>query len=238
MVNRDDFKSFSEAISKHNIIWDVIFDCIGYRPEQVKQTINIFGASTKHYVFLSSDFAIPFYNNPSNNLQEFGYTQYGLNKKLCEEIIVGNNILPWTIFRSCHVYGVGSLLGCFPEHIRDKKLIETIVEFGKVQLVDSGKYIQQPLYVDDLIRILIGCIDNKHTKGNIYTLSGPSTIYSNYYYLLLGELLKKNVVIENISGNQFLLTHPDQILFLQDRIYDDTSKLRLSNPPCSMYRNP
>src|ERR1044071_2395455 len=55
-ADRHDHAAFEKAIENANQNWDLVVDCIGYEPADVKQDVSVFRNCAKHLVFISTDF--------------------------------------------------------------------------------------------------------------------------------------------------------------------------------------
>ena len=130
-----------------------------------------------------------------------------------------------TIFRPGHIYGPGFLLGCFPEHSRQKDLIGHILAGRPVRLVGMGTYIIHPIYVDDLADTMIDCVCNNKTFGEVFCIGGPEAIENRIYYECIAKVLGVRLKVEEVPLDGYLDRHPEYSGHLCHRIYD-LGKLR------------
>ncbi|MGV8150730.1 MAG: NAD-dependent epimerase/dehydratase family protein [Candidatus Woesearchaeota archaeon] len=94
-----------------------------------------------------------------------GYTK----SKRVGEKIVANSKIPHTILRPTLMYG------CFDiKHLN--YLIRMFEKYPVFLMPGSGKYIRQPLFVEDFANIIISCI-NRKPHNNAYNISGKEKIY-------------------------------------------------------------
>jgi nucleoside-diphosphate-sugar epimerase len=136
----------SEAISNVDTIWDLVVDCIGFTATDGKQDIALFRDRTPHLVFVSTDFV---YNPAQRTLPQGEETKhyltegYGGNKRLAELALINGDTgdISWSILRPCHIYGLGSRLGCMPLHSRDPELINQLKAGKPLTLVGGGYFL-------------------------------------------------------------------------------------------------
>jgi nucleoside-diphosphate-sugar epimerase len=224
-VDRSDRAAFARAIQAEGTDWDLVVDCIGYSADDATQDLTIFRDRARHLVFISTDFV---YDPARRIFPQQEHTDhylldgYGGKKRQAELIFVEGDIGPmqWTIVRPCHIYGPGSLLGCLPEHGRDAQLLERIHRGEALRLVGGGHFLQQPIFAADLVDTILSCADNPSAHGGIFNVAGPDIVESRRYYEIIGEILGKQVEIEEIPVADYRAAHPDRVSFLCHRIYD------------------
>ena len=80
IADRKDEAAFVKAVRKTDVQWDLVVDCIGYRPEDTLQDIEILSDRARHLVFISTDFTFdPMHRRlPQNEETEYYATSsYG-----------------------------------------------------------------------------------------------------------------------------------------------------------------
>jgi nucleoside-diphosphate-sugar epimerase len=232
VADRNDPVAFARALAGATK-FDLVVDCIGYTAEHARQDLDSFfpagsPARTEHLVFISTDFTCSPVDRPwkiDETFERFVQEGYGGGKRSAEEVLlagaqVGEQPLPITILRPCHIYGPGSLLGCLPRHARDADLLGRIKRQEALLLVGDGQFLQQPIFVDDLAAMALGCAGNHATNGQLYFAAGPDIVASRQYYQIIGEHLHVPVIIEEASIAEYLKEHPDQRAFFCHRVYD------------------
>jgi len=128
----------------------------------VNLTKKIINASTnnnvKKIIFISSIATI------------MGKSTYGLSKLKAEKLIEKSNI-NYLIFRCSVIYGQGD----------DKNISSLIklIRYSKIiPILGDGKYLIQPIYVEDVVSIIVKAIQS-HVRNKIYYLSSNSIISFN-----------------------------------------------------------
>ena len=232
IADRHDQDAFSQVVADAGSEWDLVVDCIGFHPPDAVQDIALFRERTPHLVFISTDFAFhPDHRRLPQNEESDHYldSDYGGEKRLCElEFIHGDTgDMAWTVFRPCHIYGPGSLLGCLPLHGRDPQLIDRLRAGETLALVGGGYFLQQPILARDLSELALSCVGNQRTYNQIFCAAGPDTIESRTYYRIIADILEVELKIEEVRVSDHLEKHPEAAPFLCHRIYD-LSKLKTS----------
>lgn len=214
---------FQRALAAANQSWDWAVDCIGFDADHARQDLEALTGRAGRLVFISTDFV----HSPvgrSYPLGEHGpYAapgSYGGKKRAAEEVLAAaGGALPWTILRPGHIYGPGSLLGCFPAHSRDAGLIARLRAGEALRLVDGGVYLLQPIYAPDLARLIFSCASTAAAAGQIYSCPGPETVSARDYYQIIADVLAVPLRVESITVAEQLAAQPDSAAFLCHRLY-------------------
>lgn len=239
IADRNSCEDFENAILAENKQWDVTFDCICMNSDNAKQDLEVLSKVTKRLVVVSTDSVYDPYNKKTPQTEDGVFIEeegsddvvsYGCNKRRMEKAFIEdmNSAAPkmyTTIFRPGHIYGPGFLLGCFPENSRQKDLINIIDSNRPIRLVGMGTYLIHPIYVDDLARVMVECVENENTYNQIFCIGGPQAVENRYYYECIANVLGKKLNIEEVPLKGYLENHPGFSGHLCHRIYDLT-KLR------------
>ncbi|MCR4585715.1 MAG: NAD-dependent epimerase/dehydratase family protein [Lachnospiraceae bacterium] len=235
-ADRNDLSALKQVLSGAGVRWDVVFDCICMNREQAEADLAILPEYTDRLVMVSTDSVYDgrYKRIPEREdgicVDEPGDTQdcsYAGNKRHMEEVFIKDmsSGLKITIFRPGHIYGPGFLLGCFPEHSRQKELPELILKGEEIRLVGMGSYVIHPVYVDDLAGALVDCVHKEKAYGEIFCIGGPEAIENKTYYETIAGCLGTRAVIKEIPLEGYLDKHPEYAGNLCHRVYDLT-KLR------------
>jgi nucleoside-diphosphate-sugar epimerase len=225
-VDRHNQSAFGEAIAAASKTWDLVVDCIGFLPADVRQDVDCFRKRAEHLVFISTDFVYDPARRrfPQSEESEHFVTadDYGGNKRRCELELMKADTgkMAWTILRSCHIYGPGSQLGCLPEHGRDPQLIASLKAGTPLRLVGGGHFLQQPLCVADMVDLILSIPSAPRARGEIFCVAGPDIIESRRYYQIIADVLGVELKIEETPVATYLASHPDSAPFLCHRICD------------------
>lgn len=223
--DRQDRAGFARHFAELGLTWDLVVDTIPYSPEDAAQDVEVFSGKTGRLVFVSTDFVYDpqHRKNPqSERADVYATAGYGGQKRAAEAVLEKTAAaqLPWTILRPSHIYGPGSWPGCLPLHGRDPQLIETIRAGQTLRLVGGGRFLQHPIFAPDLAATILSTARHPGAVGQIFNVAGPDIIESQVYYRVLGQLLDREVTIEDVPVAGFLAEHPDKAPFCCDRVYD------------------
>jgi nucleoside-diphosphate-sugar epimerase len=229
-ADRRDAQRFEEVIVGASTHWDLVVDCIGFVPADARQDIATFRERTRQLVLISTDFVFDPAGRRFPQPEEadaYATAGYGGEKRRCEVEFLQSDTgaMAWTILRSCHIYGPGSLLGCLPEHGRDAKLIEKLRAGTPLRLVGGGHFLQQPIFARDLASLVLSVAGNAKANQQLFGTAGPDIIESREYYRIIADVLEVELKIAELPVNSYLAAHPDSAPFLCHRIYD-LDKLR------------
>lgn len=119
----------------------------------------------------------------------------------------------------------GFLLGCYPEHSRQKELPDLILAGQPLSLVTGGIHITQPVFVRDLARTMLDSVNREGAFQQIFCIGGPEAVENRLYYEILGRLLGVEITIRELPLTGYLEAHPEYSGHLCHRIYD-LSKLK------------
>lgn len=117
------------------------------------------------------------------------YTQINASSKsvrLAAEHSIQTSGLEYTILRPTMIYGSR----------RDRNMWR-LIHFLKVSpilpIFGDGTYLQQPIYVDDVARAVVGCLSADQTIGKNYNIAGRHPITYNEVVDMAAKQLKKRV---------------------------------------------
>ena len=159
-------------------------------------------------------------------------TDYFISKYNAEQEII-NSKLKYTIFRPSYILGKDDYL---------TKNLKKQIRKGKIIIPGTGKFLMQPIHVDDVCEILYQSINSEKFSNKIIDLVGPKTIT---YQKLISEIKFKK--IKKISLEQayhHAIREPDYIFGIDDlnilvgNFVGDFKKLkRLSRIKFTNYNN-
>lgn len=251
-ADRNRPEEFRSAILGAGVTWDVVFDCICMNENHARQDLEVFPELSGRLVVVSTDSVY----DPARKqtpqgedgffVEEQGRPEdctYAGNKRKMERVFLDyadsrkagkqdgkTDRMAVTLFRPGHIYGPGFLLGCYPEHSRQKELPDIILKELPLSLVASGIYLVHPIFVRDLAQAMLDCVDKPAAFDEIFCIGGPRAVENCVYYEILGELLGKTVTVKEAALTGYLDAHPEFSGHLCHRIYD-LSKLKGAGIP-------
>ena len=221
-ADRRDPGRLEKVLDDHGGRFDGVIDYVGFQVADGGQDRDLLAARAAHLVFISTDFV---YRPDRRRLPQpedaptLDDDSYGGKKRQIETIIAAASF-DWTILRPGHIYGPGARLGCLPLHGRDPELTIRIDNGEPLRLAAEGRYLQQPVYVDDLADVALGVMGSPEAVGAICNVAGPEIIESRRYYEMVAELMGCVANIESVSTDAVLAENPAARPFLCHRIYD------------------
>ena len=246
-ADRNDAENFRKTILDADTVWDIVFDCICMNERHAMQDLNVFPGVTKRLVVISTDSVYDPYRKGTPQKEDGYFVEeegelkaltYAGNKRRMEHVFMNNfksTTLAITLFRPGHIYGPGFLMGCYPEHSRQKELPQLILDREPISLVGGGIYLTQPVFVDDLANSMLDCADKPGTYNRIFCIGGPKAVENRRYYEIIGQLLDRDVIIKEVPLTGYLEKHPEYSGHLCHRIYDlsalEEAGVRLPDTP-------
>ncbi len=107
---------------------------------------------------------------------------YAHSKLLAEKIIISSG-LNWMILRLSEVYGTSN-----KEMI--SRLLHIIKKSKFIPVIGAGDYLLSPIYIDDVIDVIVVILNNNSFTNKIYTISGPEIFTYNQLIDRLSRILK------------------------------------------------
>ena len=115
---------------------------------------------------------------------------YFISKYKSEKIIIDSGI-NYTIFRPSYIVGKDDLLS---------KYLYKQIKSGQVKIPGSGSYMIQPIYINDVVKIIFKSISDEKFQDKIIDLVGPDNITFEKYVKLFSKgtnTIIKKVDLEN-----------------------------------------
>lgn len=116
--------------------------------------------------------------------------------RLAAELAIQNSDLDYTILRPTMIYGSRRDRNMF-RLVRWLQRIPVIPIFGK------GNFLQQPVFVDDVAKAVLACLEQPKTIGKSYNIAGK-------YPLTYNEVI--GIIAESINKKILKLYLPDKIV--------------------------
>src|SRR5207249_8079807 len=130
IADRSDTHSLAAALGDRT--FDAVIDCIGFKPEDAAQDLELIAGKAAQLVFISTDFVYggePRRLPLAEDAPTVALNNYGRNKRLCEELLLHEGPargLRVTLLRPPHILGAGSHLGTGSLHGRDPMLLSRL----------------------------------------------------------------------------------------------------------------
>lgn len=107
--------------------------------------------------------------------------------KLLAEKLVKKSSLNWVILKPSEIYGASG-----KEAI--SKLMNIIKKSPIVPIIGDGKYLLNPVHIDDLVQAISAIINKNIYPQKIYTIAGPEEISYNDLVDKLAKILKVKII--------------------------------------------
>ena len=186
----------TDADAMHATLAGLDFDCIhdtsAYRPEDVQRMVDIFRGRTGHYIFATSTVIYAATNSlPITEAHPVdrsdAQNEYGLNKLLCEDILVREhreNGFPASLTAYSMVFGPRNII---PE--REQRMYMRLLAGRKVLIPGDGTTVGQIGHVEDEARALCAMMQNPKTFGRRYNLTGADCYTDEGYVDTFAEVV-------------------------------------------------
>ena len=230
VADRRDVPALRAALESANTQWDAAFDCLCYDPDDARIDLDVLPPFVKRLVVISTDSVYHPLHKQVPQTEDGIYMEddtYGAKKRRMERFFLSEEgrKLDWTIFRNGHVFGPGSWLGCYPEHMRNPELLDHMRADKPLQLVGGGRYLIHPIYAKDFALTMLDCLDKPAAIHQIFCIGGPDVIENREYFECIGRIIGHPAVVEEIPEGGYLESHADAYVNLCHRSYD-LSKLK------------
>lgn len=143
--------------------------------DNVVATKNIIEAckknGVKRIITLSSASATP------ENLSEYGKTKLEADK------LIMNSKLEYTILKPTMIYGDGGR--------GFTRILSHIKKYPIVPIVGHGKTLMQPVFVEDVVDVILKCLENPKAINKIYNVAGPKAVSMNELFDAISATLGK-----------------------------------------------
>lgn len=117
------------------------------------------------------------------------FTQLNAKSKkvrVAAELAIETSGLKYTILRPTMIYGS-------PRDRNMWRLIRFMRYSPIVPVFGDGKYLQQPVHVDDVARAIVSCLANEKTIGKAYNIAGRHPLTYNEVIDTIARLMNKRV---------------------------------------------
>lgn len=196
-ISRNDFKKFKneyKVISKNydekNLLSkiknsDALIHLVGVGKQSIKTDYDMINVEfTKHIVNLSKKAKIKkFVFTSGLGVSSNTSLGYFISKYKAEKLIV-NSGLNYTIFRPSYIVGKDDLF---------TKYLKKQIKKGKIDIPGSGTYSIQPIYINDVVKIILQSVLQTKFRNKIIDLVGPDCITFEQYVKLFSKGTKTSV---------------------------------------------
>jgi nucleoside-diphosphate-sugar epimerase len=224
VADRSNAESLKAALGDRT--FDIVVDCVLFRPVDAESVVTLFQGRTKRYVFISTDFVYggePRTFPLSEDAPRASLNAYGANKAACEDIFTqayAASGFPVVTLRPPHILGAGALLGTGSLEGRDAWLLWRLRGGHPLLLLDGGALLIQPVHKSDIARAAFAVAVSERTLGRAYNMSGPDCVTTRRYYEMICEIAGAPAPdVLSLPAEAYLAAWPDRAAFAQNRCY-------------------
>ena len=196
-ISRNDFKSFKNEVKiisrnydEKSILpiiqnSDVLIHLVGIGKQSIQTDYDMINVEfTKHIVNLSKKAKIKKFVYLSGlGVSSNASLGYFISKYKAERLIV-NSGLNYTIFRPSYIVGKDDLF---------TKYLKKQIKKGKIVIPGSGTYSIQPIYINDVVKIILQSVLQTKFRNKIIDLVGPDCITFEQYVKLFSKGTKTSI---------------------------------------------
>ncbi|MBA4717635.1 MAG: NAD-dependent epimerase/dehydratase family protein [Nitrosopumilus sp.] len=215
-ISRNDFKQFK---NEHKVISknydeksllskiqnsDALIHLVGVGKQSVKTDYNMVNVEfTKHIVNLSKKAKIKkFIFTSGLGVSSNTSLGYFISKYKAEKLII-NSGLNYTIFRPSYIVGKDDLF---------TKYLKKQIKKGKIEIPGTGTYSIQPIYINDVVQIILQSVLQTKFKNRIIDLVGPDRITFQQYVKLFSKgtrTIIKKINLEDVCHTAITNSNSD-----------------------------
>lgn len=233
-ADRHDAAAWERALREAGDRWDLVVDGIAFTGADGAQAAD-FRDRCGAYVLLSTEgvYAAEGRTVPvAETFDRFDTAPYGSGKRAAERAVMAHPIhrLPWTILRPGHIYGPGSELGPLPHSFRDRELLARLRADQPLRLVGGGRWRLQPIWIGDLLDLVLACAHTPAARGAVANAPGFDTLSGADYYRTVAAALGREARIEAVDPAEFLREQPHWSGVCCERVYADAARTAAGLP--------
>jgi len=196
-ISRNDFKQFKnehKVISKNydekSLLLkiknsDALIHLVGVGKQSIETDYDMINVEfTKHILNLSKKAKIKkFVFTSGLGVSSNTSLGYFISKYKAERLII-NSGLNYTIFRPSYIVGKDDLF---------TKYLKKQIKKGKIEIPGTGTYSIQPIYINDVVKIILQSILQTKFRNKIIDLVGPDCITFEQYVKLFSKGTKTSI---------------------------------------------
>ncbi|EHH2532891.1 NAD-dependent epimerase/dehydratase family protein [Vibrio parahaemolyticus] len=206
--DRTDYSKFCmllEDLKNKYHYFDLVVDLIPFSYTDSKIIGQIFATCSEHIFIISTTLVYDILDDSLDKtelskLSKIGVQGGYVDKKLGVEKYWNESLADnWTILRPYHILGKGSLLGCFPIHNRDSKIIDTLLKVRPIYLAHLGERYISFIDPDDISNVIISMQGNRKSYREHYNIAYKEPVLVRDYYTKIARKLNVDIIVKNIT---------------------------------------
>jgi len=166
--------------------WDAVVQWVGFTPSQVAQDLRVFAGFTGQYIFISS--ASTYQKPPASWLVTEAtptvnpFWRYAQEKIACEELLAGQDRVPWTIVRPSHTYGPSQIPVAVGSWEKPFTVIERMRRGAPVLVPGDGTSLWALTYNSDFARAFTALLGRKEALGEVFHITSDEVLTWDQIY--------------------------------------------------------
>ncbi|ADQ14342.1 SDR family oxidoreductase [Halanaerobium hydrogeniformans] len=204
--NQEEVKT---QLKDHN--FDVVVNWIAYKPEHIKNDLEIFRDKTEQYIFISSASA---YQKPQSSylIDESTplanpYWEYSQNKIACENLLMAEyrrNGFPVTIVRPSHTYGYRSIPAALNSSKAPWSLIDRMRRRKKILVHGDGSSLWTMTHNTDFARAFLPLMGNIQAIGHAFQITSDESLNWNQIFKLIAKAAGVEIELLHVASEKII----------------------------------
>jgi nucleoside-diphosphate-sugar epimerase len=201
--------------------FDVVFDMIGYAPEDAEASVRAFGGRCEQFVFCSSAVVYGAKTPPSVLIDEQSplepASHWGRAKVACEETLwraADKGAFALTIARLGHTYGPGDAMN--DQQDNDGLAWDRVARGLPVFCTGDGLGLWQSTHRDDAAKFFAGAALARSTYGEAFNVMRDEVLTWRDYYREVARALDTRAKLLFVPASWLVAQDPERFSFLEE----------------------
>ena len=214
-----DLADFEQARSAlEGLQFDAVVDWIGYTPDHMDRSIELFRGHTRQFVFISSASA---YQKPATHylITESTplvnpYWQYSRDKIACEDRLMRayrEEGFPVTVVRPSHTYGDTQFTLAINSWEKSYTVVDRMRRGQKVIVPGDGSSLWVLTHNSDFAKGLVGLLGLPQAIGHAFHITSDEVMSWDQYYRITAEAAGVEARIVHIPSDFIAACLPDKL---------------------------
>lgn len=207
VCDRHDTAKLANILPGHD--WDAVVDFCAYEPDDIAPLVEAIPGSVKQYIYISTCSVYDPLSDPPKTEESpllhatsddigIAYAFKKLQLEREAKTACDNKGAALTILRPAFIYGP---LNYAP---RESYYFKLIMEGARIPQPTDAKSFFSFVYVKDVAKILMRCIGDEATYGEVYNLAAPDRLSYDNYLRVLMEIHGSTLPLEPLTVSQIL----------------------------------
>jgi len=187
--------------------WDAVVQWVAYTPAQVAQDLKVFAGRTGQYVFISS--ASTYQKPPTSWLITEStplanpFWRYSADKIACEQLLAGQNDVPWTVVRPSHTYGPSQVPVAVGSWSRPFTIIDRMRRGSPIIVPGDGTSLWTLTHNTDFARGFTGLLGRAGALGEAFHITSDEVLTWDQIYLAVADAAGAEASLVHVPTDAF-----------------------------------